>query len=386
MEGQDSQQSPEQTPTLEDAIAEAITSGPANEYDAQADDAPAPDSEVAPTAEHPDGASQTASDDGTPTDGTGEAANQTDQAADDKQEVVDPAKAEDATPTAEDAEAAAKAEADKVINARRQAQLGTTLDAASDPAVLQKRYNDQREHVRQLTEARNALDATLAQSGVQLVNTRDGYKLAATDEAVAELPIRETINRALNSMDPADRAEKFADPDEAAKLVSSLTEQVVADLIPQRPQTSASAQDAVLSDAEAAQVWDDFVTLKDESGKAVFPDAEDALDEMKAISESPNLRELAAVADTNAAVLAGFQQLCYYIAKDERAIREAIIRDAKAISEQNKTEIKQEVTVSPAGAATKVAGQTEGSTGAPAPGAAMAQLIQDEMGGASAFD
>jgi len=283
------------------------------------DEAKAPDVVDAPTDGYPDVqvdlTEQKALADKVPTDEAGE----TGKAQDD-----DPAKVEtsdEATPTPEEADAAAAAEELAALE-QEQRDLengiaGTEEAEALTNEVLMQRKAEGDRYINELIERNRDTEAEMAEAlnavGRKMIDTAQGKKIVMSDDAKPITADDIDVDRLWSELSDAEQ-EAFGETKPRAAFqvaVLKVASEYASKVVP----TTAQPNDVVISQADQDDVFNSFVTEKMPNGKHRFPDAQSETN--KPVfdkvwkSNDPVIMHLHELASKDKLALSALHQLCY---------------------------------------------------------------------------
>ena len=315
--------------------------------DPDPDDELQPDAQVAPDTGHPtEPKAPDAPASGTPTDDAGAVG-----------EVADASTIDTAT----QGDDAVKAEPVDEDAAMFDELLGLKETEPADPLVWKERHS---EATRALHEARDQMKQVaevLRQQGREIVTTKDGFGIAPTDDAKDFDP--STINLAAIMKElTQDDLDSLADnPAEGAKVIAKRIAQEFAARV---PPITARPQDAILSAHESQVTWNEFVGVKMNNGRPLYPDATtpEVMAEMeKAYTALPP--ELQERSERDKSVLRAVQELCYLRVYRARQTRVALVKARAAkVAEQNQ---KNQKGVAVSGSGSETGTKAQASAGVP---------------------
>jgi hypothetical protein len=161
------------------------------------------------------------------------------------------------------------------------AELGLEAEQQETVETVQKRYEESSREARRLVADQQARDKVLAEMGLEVVNTRKGYQLRATEKFKAEIK-DEDIPNVLIHLTEEER--KLVDP-ETAKKIQKLT---LAETLAKRPPVHAEQEPKMISEIEIHQVFSRLADAK-LGDKPLLPgfSEPDVVDTMKRIYQSP---------------------------------------------------------------------------------------------------
>jgi len=193
--------------------------------------------------------------------------------------VEQPGKAVDAS--TDKTETPAEAEVDLL------AELGLEKEQEETVEVVKKRYEESSREAHRLAEERKAMEAHLAEIGIEVVKTRKGYQLKATEKYKNELK-DDDIPDVLKQLNEEER--KLVDPD-IAKKIQKLT---LSETLAKRPPVSEQTEPKVISEVEIGQVFRNLTEAK-LGDKPLFPafSEPDVVDTMRRIYQSPTMSKFA---------------------------------------------------------------------------------------------
>lgn len=228
-----------------------------------------------------------------------------------------------------------------------------------DLDVVKKRYSDATRHIGELTEQRNRLDEILSAQGRKIILTKDGPKLAATEDAPELNAEVVDVEEMFNSLKPAEQDLFTDDPLAAVKLLSEkITKRIAEKFLP----AEAHVKDAILSQDDCNEVYDDFLASKLRDGKtARFPDAEkpEVVEMMKKAlaANTPGMQKLKEAASKDKDLNHVLLELTYLKTWRARQAQLTIQAAAKKAIETKKKEIEGEPSISSSGASQSTKGQ-----------------------------
>jgi len=161
------------------------------------------------------------------------------------------------------------------------AELGMEIEQQETVETVTKRYEESSREARRLVEDQKARDKVLAEMGLEVVNTRKGYQLRATEKFKAEMK-DEDIPNVLTHLSEEER--KLVDPD-IAKKIQKLT---LTETLAKRPPVQAEQEPKMISEIEIHQVFTRLAEAK-LGDKPLLPgfSEPDVVDTMKRIYNSP---------------------------------------------------------------------------------------------------
>lgn len=140
-----------------------------------------------------------------------------------------------------------------------------------DVTKLQSRLSEKDRYIGQLGDQLRSINEALASAGRKLINTPDGLKMAATDDAPEFKPEAINVKKIVDSLKPEEMDLFVEKPEAAARLIA---ERTIKEIANRYMPIQASANDSVLTQEDANQVYTSFVEAKLSDGKTQrFPDA-----------------------------------------------------------------------------------------------------------------
>lgn len=160
--------------------------------------------------------------------------------------------------------------------------LGLETEQQETVEQVKSRYESASREAHRLVEEQKARDAALAELGIEVVKTRKGYQLKATEKYKSELKDEEMPN-VMNQLTEEER--KLIDPDVAKKLVKA----VVTETLAKRPPVNAEVEPTIISEVDIATVFNRLAEAK-LGDKPLLPgfSEPDVVDMMKRIYQSPS--------------------------------------------------------------------------------------------------
>jgi len=160
--------------------------------------------------------------------------------------------------------------------------LGTGETEPETDPIWKQRYDDQTQHYQELERNQRDKDAAqekaLKDLGWKMINTADGLRLTASEEAVAKTAEGVDIDGIVKNLTPKELKlfgldeEEGGNPAEAAKLITSKLAQVFATKV---PSITARPEDEVMTPLERDEIYDSFISEMLADGKTPrFPDCE----------------------------------------------------------------------------------------------------------------
>lgn len=162
----------------------------------------------------------------------------------------------------------------------------TKIDAPTESVVdplAELGLEPEQQETRRLVEDQKARDKVLAELGLEVVNTRKGYQLRATEKFKTEIK-DEDIPNVLTHLSEEER--KLVDPDVARKI-QKLT---LVETLAKRPPVNAEQEPKMISEIEIQQVFSQLADAK-LGDKPLLPgfSEPDVVDTMKRIYHSPTM-------------------------------------------------------------------------------------------------
>lgn len=279
---------------------------------------------------------------------------------------ADADKSEESDKTEEEKAAEAEAEEKEAQKALMADLLGIKPeDTTDDPEILRKRHSDATRHIGELEDQIRGINEALSAQGRQLIQTADGMKVAATEDAKELSNEIVDVNAIYKSLKPAEQDLLTEDGEAYTKLIAEkVRDQFVENFMPEQ----ASVKDITLTDREADAVYDDFINAKLADGttprykNATDPEVEKMMQNIFA-SQDPAMQKFMDAASRDKEMSFKLLEYGWLKAFHARSTMLAMMAEKKKATETKNKEIAAETTISTQGASQAAKGQdTSGKT------------------------